>query len=329
MRYAITGATGLLGANLAEVLLDAGHDVVATKRTTSRTDHLDDLKIGWRDASLSDGDALAAAFEGCDGVFHCAAAVSVQYKVEGWIVDANVTGTERVIGAVRAAGVPRLVHCSTVGAVGLSTDGEPCDESQTWNMPDFGLGDAYVTTKRQAEDKVNDAVADGLDAVVVNPTYMIGPRDVRPSSGKLVQDLMKGRAPGFTGGKNNFVDVRDVARGMLLAMEKGARGERYILGGHNMGYGEFMDIVSATTGAKAVTRKVPDWAVRGLGLFGDLQQAVTGKDAVVNSATAQWAITPRFIFTSAKAARELGYTISPLEPAVADCAAWFREHDMA
>ena len=318
----------MLGSNLAEVLLAAGHAVVATRRETSRIDHLEDLAIEWKVADLADTGGLAAAFDGCDGVFHCAAAVAVQYAVEDWIVDANVTGTQRVMDAVRTAGCGRLVHCSTVGAVGLSVDGEPCDEGQTWNMPDYDLGDAYVTTKRQAEELVHEAIAGGFNAVIVNPTYMIGPRDVRPSSGKLVLDLMKGRAPGFTGGKNNFVDVRDVARGMLLAMEKGKTGERYILGGRNMGYGEFMDIVSAVTGAKAVTRKVPDWAVRGLGLFGDLQHTVTGKDAIVNSATARWAITPRFIFTSAKAQRDLGYTISPLEPAVADCAAWFAAHDM-
>lgn len=328
MRYAITGATGLLGANLAEVVLAAGHEVVATRRESSKTSHLTDLDITWRVAPLSDEDALAAAFEGCDGVFHCAASVTVQYKIEDWLLDANVTGTERVISAVKRSGAGRLVHCSTVGAVGLSTDGEPCDEGQAWNMPEFDLGDAYVTTKRRAEDKVDAAVAEGFDAVVVNPTYMIGPRDVRPSSGKLVLDQLGGKVPGYTGGKNNFSDVRDVARGMLLAMEKGKTGERYILGGYNLGYGEFMDMVSEVTGAPRVTRRMPDWAVRGVGLLGDVQAAVTGSEPLINSATSRWAITPRFIFTSAKAQRQLGYEISPLEPAIAACADWFKTQDM-
>ncbi len=327
MRYCITGATGLLGGNLAIMLLEAGHEVVATKRASSNTDHLSNLNITWVEAPLSDTHGLTRAFEGCDGVFHCAAAVSVLVKIEPWIYEANVTGTQNVIDAVKAAGVPRLLHCSTVGAVGLSLDGQPCDEGATWNMPDFGLGDAYVTTKHQAQELVLKAVAaGGLDAVIVNPTYMIGPHDAKLSSGKLVAELVLGKVPGYTLGKNNFVDVRDVARGMVQAFEKGNTGELYILSGHNMTYKAFMDTVCQQTGAKPITRRVPNWLGRIVGIGGDLQHKLTGKEPLLNTATIRWSQTDRFIFKSDKAKRELGYTISPIEPAIKDAAAWFRQH---
>ncbi len=327
-KVAITGATGLLGANLAAALLDQGHEVVATKRASSAVDHLSDLAITWIDAPLDDEAALARAFEGCAAVFHCAAAVTIRIKVTPDILDANVTGTERVINAVRAARVPRLIHCSTVGAVGLSIDGQPCDEDASWNMADYNLADAYVTTKRQAEDKVNEAVAAGLDAVIVNPTYMIGPYDIKPSSGKIVREIVLKKVPGTTPGKNNFVDVRDVARGMILAWEKGQKGRRYILGGHNMTYEDFMRRVSEITGAPVIKRKIPNWLGKIVGFGGDIQGALSKKEPLLSTATIRWAQTDRFIFTSARAERELGYTISPIDGAIRDAAAWFRAHDM-
>ena len=265
MRYGITGATGLLGGNLAQVLLAAGHDVVATKRSSSKIDHHAKFPINWVEAPLNDIEALSEAFEGCDGIFHCAAAVSVILKVEDWLYEANVTGTENIITVVKNLKIPRLLHCSTVGAVGLSTDGQLCDENTEWNMPEFGLGDAYVTTKREAEELVMKAVAAGLNAVVVNPTYMIGPYDSKPSSGKLVSDLILGKVPSKPPGKNNFVDVRDVAKGMLLAMEKGRTGERYILGGWNMHYKDFMAKVCELTRSKPVRFQAPNWLAN---LFG-------------------------------------------------------------
>jgi dihydroflavonol-4-reductase len=328
MKVAITGATGLLGGNLAIELLKAGHEVVASRRATSKVDHLESFDIQWVQAELNDPAALTACFEGCEAVFHCAAAVSIQFETTPWIIEANVDGTRHIIEAVKAAGVRRLVHCSTVGAVGLSETGEPSDETATWNMPDYGLGDAYVTTKRQAQDIVLEAAAQGLDVVIVNPTFMIGPYDSKPSSGRLVRDLVRGKVPGYTAGMNNFVDVRDVARGMILALDKGRAGELYILGGVNMSYKTFMDLVSETVDAPVVKRNIPKWAGRFFGWLGDLQGKITGKDPLLTSATIRWSETERFIFTSGKAIRELGYTISPLEPAIQDAVDWFRLREM-
>ena len=324
MRVAITGASGLLGSNLAAELIAAGHSVTATKRGATRVAHLADLPIEWRDADLSATGALAKAFTGADAVFHCAAMVTVKREVTPEMTDANVTGTERVIAACKTAGVKRLIHTSSVVAIGLTTTGKPSDETATWNFEELGLSDAYAITKHRAEDVVRAA---DLDAVIVNPTYMFGPRDARPSSGKMIIDVANRRVPGSTPGYNNFVDVRDVARGMIAAWHRGKRGERYILGGHDMTYGDCFGAIARVAGVKPPRFTAPQAVAKLLGKWGDFQER-RGKEPVVNSTQIRYAYTDMFRFTSAKAQRELGYTYGPLDPAIGDAITWFKAHGM-
>ncbi|MFN7142441.1 MAG: SDR family oxidoreductase [Myxococcota bacterium] len=328
MRVAVTGASGLLGGNLAVLLCSRGDDVVATRRGTSRVKHLDDQPITWAEADLADPKALARAFEGCDVVYHVAAQVSIRRKATPLMVAANVDGTRNVIEAVRAAGVRRLVHTSTVGAVGLSEDGKPCTEAARWNFPEHGMEDGYVRTKHESEEIVRAAVRDGLDAVVVNPTYMLGPYDAKPSSGQMLIELARGKIPGLTSGANNFVDVRDVARGMILAAERGRSGERYILGGENLPYPVAFARMAKVIGCAPPRFHLPRWISNVFGWAGDLQERFTEAEPLLNSVTVGWGYCTTFQFSSEKAERELGYTHGPLEPAVADAVAWFRAQGM-
>ncbi|HSN26109.1 MAG TPA: NAD-dependent epimerase/dehydratase family protein, partial [Kofleriaceae bacterium] len=269
MQVAITGASGLLGGNLAAELIAAGHQVIATRRAGTHVEHLADLPIEWREAELGDVASLQRAFAGADAVFHCAAAVSVMKTVTPEMTATNVEGTRHVIGACIGAGVRRLVHTSSVVAVGLSTNGQPCDETASWNFDTEGLLDAYAITKHQAEEVVN-AARDRLDCVIVNPTYMIGPRDARPSSGALVIKVVQRKVPGKTPGYNNFVDVRDVARGMIGAWQKGRRGERYIRAGYDMTYAAFFEKVAALAGVKPPRLMMPRALASVVGRLGDL-----------------------------------------------------------
>jgi dihydroflavonol-4-reductase len=328
MLTVVTGASGLLGANLAAELLHQGHRVRATRRGRTRVDHLADLAIEWVDADLSDEGALARAFDGAERVYHCAALVSIQRRATPELVAANVDGTRHVLAAVRRAGVRRLIHCSTVGAVGLSEDGRPSTEAARWNFAERAMDDGYVTTKRRAEDLVQEAASAGLDAVIVNPTYMLGPRDARPSSGKLIVDVVRGKAPGWTPGCNNFVDVRDVARGMVLAGDRGAAGERYILGNENMSYRDIMATIARVAGVAAPSRRVPRWLAALLGLAGDAQERLLNREPLINSVVVRYGFCPDFIFSSDKARQALGYSPGPIEPAIADAIAWFRAHGM-
>jgi dihydroflavonol-4-reductase len=325
-RVVITGASGLLGGNLAAIAIAAGHHVIATRRAGTKMAHLADLPIEWRDADLGSRTALATAFAEADAVFHCAAAVTVKREVTREMRETNVTGTANVVEACIAAKVKRLVHTSSVVAVGLTTDGKPCDETATWNFDQEGLLDAYAITKHEAEEVVRGA-RDRLDAVIVNPTYMFGPRDARPSSGKMIVDVVKQRVPGWTDGYNNFVDVRDVARGMLAAWQRGRRGERYILGGHDMTYRAVFETIARVAGVKPPRFRVPLPLAKLIGRAGDFIEA-RGRDPIVNSTQIRYAYTDKFRFASQKAATELRYTYGPLEPAIADALAWFRANQM-
>ncbi len=328
LRVGVTGASGLLGGNLAVLACERGDAVVATRRGSSRVKHLEAFPIRWADADLSDPDALARAFDGCDVVFHVAAQVSVRRRPTPAMIAANVDGTRNVVAAMRRSGAGRLVHTSTVGAVGLSEDGQPCTEAARWNFPEHGMEDGYVRTKHESEEIVRAAVADGLDAVIVNPTYMLGPYDAKPSSGKMILELARGKIPGMSSGANNFVDVRDVARGMLAAAERGRKGERYILGGENLPYEVAFARMAKVIGCRAPRLRLPRWIAGLFGLPGDLLERFSDNEPVLNSVTVGWGYCTTFQFSSAKAERELGYRHGPLEPAVADALAWFRANGM-
>jgi dihydroflavonol-4-reductase len=328
MRVAVTGATGLVGANLVAALNQAGHTVRATRRASSDISTLEDMKVEWAEADLDDETALAAAFEGAELVFHCAAAVTIKRKIEPWIFDANVTGTRNVIEACRKAGVRRLLHCSSTVTVGVGRNGEPVNEESLWNLETVGLDDAYATTKRQAEELVLAAVAAGLDAVIVNPGYMFGPYDSHPSSGKLLLEVVRRAVPGYSAGRNSFVDVRDVASGMISAADRGACGERYILGGHNLFYGELFARVAQVAGTRPITLAMPRWLASIPALFGDLQETFAGKEPLLNSNTIAWAYEPNFIVSSEKARRELGYAPRPIEDGISAALTWFRQAGM-
>lgn len=333
MKAVITGATGLLGGNLALILIARGVDVVCTRRATSRIDHLGDASVHWVEADVTDVDALVRAFAGADVVFHCAAAVSTLRTVTPTLQRTNIDGTRNVLDAVRQVQASRehalrLVHCSSTVACALSTTGEPVTEAEAWNFDQYGIADGYTTTKYQSQILVEQAAGDDIDAVIVNPGYMFGPYDVKPSSGALIVNIVKGKVPGYTTGYNSFVDVRDVARGMIAAWERGKRGERYILGGRNASYREIMETIARVAGVRPPRRAVPRPLASALGWLGEAYQAVSGREAFINITRVRYGFCERFIVSSAKAERELDYRLSPVETAIADAFDWFRQNGM-
>ncbi len=325
MRAVITGASGLVGANLAEALLREGHHVVGTRRPSSRTDHLSHMEIEWTLASLSDPDALTRAFSGADVVFHCAARVEILPRVTQTLYETNVIGTEHVLQAVRAAKVPRLVHCSSVAAASISDGTRDVTEEDPWNLREHGLADGYATTKYESQERVLAATKQDVDAVVVQPTYMFGPYDIRPSSGQMIIDLAKGRISVNAPGTQNIVDVRDVARGMILAWQKGVRGEKYILGCENVTYGELFARIAAELQIPAPKRTLPFPMVFGLGALAELGGVLMRKPSELSRSTARYAYCRGYRFSSEKAKRELGYSPSSTRAAIRACLEWLRE----
>jgi dihydroflavonol-4-reductase len=327
MRICITGATGLLGANVAVRAREAGHDIVCTRRATSDTRVLDALDPVWIEAPLSDVDALTRAFDGCTHVVHCAARTSMLPTATPALVAANVTGTDHVVEACERAGVDRLLHVSSTVAVGVSTDGTPCDESSPWNLPEHGLDDGYATTKRQSEENVRNAVQDGrIDAVIVNPGFMFGAYDARPSSGEMILQVAKGNGRVTSPGRNSFCDARRVADGMLAALERGQSGERYILAGENLRYAEIFGRIAQVVGRPPPRLAVPHALARPVGWLGDLAQWWTGRDQPVTTMSLRWGYAEGFVASSDKAIRALGYDPGTPDEGIRAAWAWFQEN---
>lgn len=242
MKAYVTGATGFVGAHVARELAEQGADV-----STERID-------------LRDAEGLAGAIEGCDAVFHVAALYSFEAG-DSEMEAVNVQGTQNVIDACRAAGVRRLVHTSTAGTCG-PTAGRIATELD--GPPEWELSVAYKRTKLEAERLVLAAVDEGLDAVVVNPTAPVGDGDHKPTpTGRMIAGVATGRIRGYVATTGlNVVDVRDVARGHLLAYERGAAGERYLLGGENMSLRELFARIARIAGRPRPRIRVPYTAAR-------------------------------------------------------------------
>ena len=322
----ITGASGLLGANLAAELIAQGHTVTATRRPSTDTSSLADLPIKWVCADLGSAAELCGVFAGAEVVFHCAACVSTRRTITPAIEAVNVGVTRAVVEAAIAAGTPRVVYTSTANTIGPAPEGTPADEQTPWAMDKAGLASAYAVTKWRAEILVQRA-CDKLDTVIVNPTYLVGPRDARPSSGRLIVEIANRRVPYWTPGYNNFADVYEVARGMIAAWFNGKRGERYILGGQELTYRDFTERVAWVTGVDPPRRRLPYSVAWIAGKAGDLLE-ITGRETTVNSISVRYAFTNRYRFRSDKAVRELAYVVGPIEPAIRNAVTWFRTRGM-
>ncbi len=314
MRLILTGATGLLGNNIARQAVEAGHTVVAPVR------NLDDPALADLQLELvsnqrpldQDWDSL---LHGADAIVHSAALIHIGWHQQEQSREVNVEWTRRLAEAAYRVGC-RFIHVSTVDTLGYSRDGQPVNEMQREPTKPRS---AYVTSKTLAEQVVLGMVNQGLHAVVVHPGFMLGPWDWKPSSGKMMLAIAKRQIPLAPRGGCSVVDVRDVARGVLNAIDLGTPGENFILAGHNLSYQELFQKI-----AKVVGSKPPPWrlgpVVAGLaGAGGDLWAKITGRESELNSAMVQMGQLKNF-YTSEKAERVLGYRISPLEPALT--AAW-------
>jgi dihydroflavonol-4-reductase len=316
----VTGSTGLVGNNVVRQLLARNLRVRAIVRSTSAVGDkaLAGLAVERVTGGLEDEAALERALAGVSCVVHSAAFVHCGWRYAGEMREVNVEGTRRIARAARRAGV-RLVHVSSVDAIGLRPDGEPADEETPPGvMPEC----PYVVTKRDAEKAVLEEVDRGLDAVIVNPVYMLGPWDWRPSSGRMLLEVAAGKGLFAPPGGNDFVDVRDVAGGVLAAIERGRTGRRYILGGHGMSYLDAWRVMARVTGRMQPLGFAPRPFVRLAGWVGDLAAVVRGREGDVNSAATTMSLLDHN-FSCRRAQDELGYSFRPIEDTVQDAWDWF------
>lgn len=322
----VTGATGLVGNNTVRLLHGQGYRVRALVRPRhAGVDRsLVDLPIEILEGSLNDEQFLERGCEAASLVVHAAAMVHIGRRHGDEMWKANVEGSRRVARAAREAAA-KLVHVSSVDAIGLRNDGLPADE----DTPPGGLHECpYVTTKREAEAAVLSQVELGLDAVIVNPVYMLGPWDWKPSSGRMLLEVASGKGTFAPPGSNDFVDVRDVANGILLAATRGSTGRRYILGGHCLSYREAWKVFADVAGRMPPLGIAPAAAVRVAGWVGDFAGMFMKREPALNSAAAASSLLPHN-FSSERACRELGYRYRSFEDTVSDAFDWFVEHGYA
>lgn len=323
----VTGATGFVGSAVARALAARGHALRVLARSGSDRRNLAGLACTVIEGDMMDPASLLHAAAGCRFVVHVAA----DYRI--WVPDpaamllVNVAGTRTLMLAAQAAGVERIVYCSSVAALGLTTDGTPADET-TPVRPEAIVG-VYKQSKYAAEQAVLDLVlTQGLPAVIVNPAAPIGPRDIKPTpTGRMILDAACGRMPAYIDTGLCVVHVDDVAAGHVLALERGRVGERYILGGENVSLAHLLGLVAAVTGRAAPRIRLPGAALWPVAIVCEALARWVGVEPLVTRDHLRMA-RKRMFFSSAKAIAELGYAPRPAAEAVADAVAWFRANGL-
>ena len=322
MKILVSGATGFLGNNLARKLLESGHQVVTTIRSTSNLKSLDGLEIETVHADLTDASAMAPVLEDVDLIIHSAAMIQLGHSKRQASIDFNVNSTTVLAQAARRREI-RMIYVSTVDTLAPSKDGTPIDESS----PDELKYDcSYVVSKRAAAAAFAEEVDKGLDGVTVCPGFMLGPNDWGPSSGEMLLTVY--RLPLFfvAAGGCTVVDVRDVADGIIRAIKQGKSGEKYILGGVNMSYMELWTRMAKIVGCRPPKAKLGTVMAKVSGSVGDLISKFTRQELPLNSAMVMMGQLLHY-YSSQKAIDELEYSIGDVDIAIEDAWKWFKLHE--
>lgn len=322
-RAVVLGSTGCIGNNVVRACLEVGWQVRAFHRAKSATWMLDGLAVEHAVGDLNDPASLAAAMDDCDVAFHAAAYYPLHSLDPAGSLREAVGGMRTVLRAAAQAGVGRLIYTSTLTTIGPSAEPGRLADERDFYLPG-STKSAYFECKWAMESEAWRAAAEGLPVVIVNPTAVFGPWDVKPTTGEILINLAKGRFPVWLDLDLNAVDARDVGRGQVLAAERGRTGQRYILGGENLPLGRALTLSAQEAGVAP-----PRWQVS-LGLVSALVRAgeALGRLPLVKplplehfKTLGEWRA-----LSTAKARDELGIEPRPFEQTVRDTLAWFREH---
>ncbi|MEM9568581.1 MAG: hopanoid-associated sugar epimerase [Cyanobacteria bacterium P01_E01_bin.34] len=326
MRAFVTGGTGFVGANLVRLLLDKGYEVRALARASSRLDNLSGLDVEIVQGDVNDLQ-LSDQMRGCDCLFHVAARYSLLQRDRDALHRDNVLGTRNVLQAAREAGVERTVYTSSVAAIGVKPHGAIADETHQSEVS--SLVGCYKQSKYWAEREALAAAQSGQHVAIVNPSTPIGPWDIKPTpTGDIILRFLRRKMPAYVNTGLNIIDVRDVARGHLLALQHAKPGERYILGHQNISLKQILDRLSDITGLPAPQATVPLWLPLTVAWFEETILARLGKEPSIPIDGVRMSAEPMY-YTPAKAIRELGLPQSPIDTALTDAIEWFYERGYA
>jgi len=314
----VTGGTGFIGSHLVRALAARGDDLRLLARRSSRLEDLSGIEFETASGDVTDQGSVREAMEGVERVFHVAGVTSMRPRDRERVFEVNVAGTRHVLEEAKRAGVERVVHTSSVGAIGPAVRGQTADESQPFTGGSLGI--SYINSKHEAELEARRWAERGLAVVCVNPSFVLGPDDPHGTSNQLVRRFLLRQIPVYVDGALNIVDVRDVASGHLLADEKGKIGERYILGGRNFTLDRLFSDLSRLSGVPPPPVRLPGQvALAGVEAASRASVPLPTTPDEVRSGMQWWA------YRSDKAERELGFAARPHEETLEDTVRWQME----
>jgi len=319
----ITGATGHLGNVLVRKLVNMNKKVRVLILPGEDIASLEGLEVEKVEGDVRVPDSLRRAFEGADIVYHCAGIISILPGQQKQLYQVNVLGTRNVVNMCLETKVKRLVYTSSIHALSEPAPGIVIDESREFN-PENVLGE-YSKSKTLGTLEVIKGIEKELDAVILCPSGIIGPHDYRVSEmGKLIVDFVNGKVKAYIGGAYDFVDVRDVAEGLILACEKGKKGECYILSGQQISVRQLLKYLEGITGVKAPSLKVPHQVARITGFFNVLYCNLMKIKPLFTPFSID-VLASNSLVSCQKAHLELGYSPRSIYESIKDTVHWFKQ----
>jgi dihydroflavonol-4-reductase len=329
MKVFLTGATGFVGSHVARAYAAQGASLRLLTRTTSNLAGLEGLAGAETVVSdLRQVESLRSALTGCDALVHVAADYRLWVRDPDEMYAANVTGTRDLLRLAREVGVARVVYTSSVATMGFRTDGTIVDEATPVSL-DHMIGH-YKRSKYLAEQEAIAAAKSGQHVMILNPTTPIGPGDRKPTpTGRILVDFLNRNFPAYVETGLNLVDVAEVARMHVVALDRGTPGERYILGGENLTLKQILDRLAAMTGLPSPTMKVPHWVAMAFAFWDEnFTGKLLGKEPRATVEAVRMGKKMMFA-SSAKAERDLGFRVLPVDPALRSAVEWFVAHGYA
>ncbi|MCI4626851.1 MAG: NAD-dependent epimerase/dehydratase family protein [Candidatus Magnetoovum sp. WYHC-5] len=325
MKALVTGASGFIGYHIAQELKAEGIDVRVLVRKESPLTYLTPLGVEFAIGDLQDYDSVLKAMEGCRVVFHAGADYRLWVENPANMYKTNVEGTENVMKCAHALQVEKVIYTSTVGVLKYSSDATPYDETALGTIDDM-VGH-YKRSKFMAGQKVQEFIAKELPVVIVYPTTPIGPVDIKPTpTGKIIVDFLNGKMPAYLDTGLNFVHVRDVAKGHILALKHGITGQGYILGNKNLHLKDFLESLAAITNTKPPKIRLPYLPVLMAAYVNEaISSWITHKPPLIPLTGVKMARKFMF-FDCTKAITELNMPQTPVEVAIKEAVDWFRQN---
>lgn len=319
MKIFLTGGDGFLGSNLVRELIKQGHSIKVLVQPNRQTSTLDGLDIEIVEGDLLNLEELKTAASGSEAIFHVAANTNIWPSKSALVNKINIEGTKNIISLSKELNIKKLIYVGTANSFSFGTKAKPGIEGTPYLAGKYGLD--YMDSKFKAHQIVLDAVKDGVPAVVVNPTFMLGPYDSMPSSGAMIIAIYLQKLPGYAPGGRNYICVKDAAVGIANALEKGKIGESYIIGNKNLSYKEAFSLIANVLGVKPPKISMPKIAVLAYGKLSMLIYKISGNKPVVSYPMAKIACDTHY-FSAAKAVRELELPQTPLEEGIKESFNW-------